>query len=90
MGWAVVADAAGLLPRPGADTGIAAVVVDATLASRGLKKELQRLRAAGNGLDMFFLAFGEMPDNSARKRLRAADVRFALWEPFDDASGRSA
>ena len=83
-----VSDAMGLLPHPGADTGIAAVVVDATLASRGLKKELQRLRAAGNGLEIFYLAFGEKPENSPRKQLRAADVRYALWEPFDDATLR--
>ena len=83
-----IAEAAGLLPAPGADTGICAVVVDAELASRGLKKELQRLRAGAGGLDLFYLAFGEAPENSARRQLRSADVRHALWEPFDDATLR--
>jgi hypothetical protein len=79
-------EATGLLPEPGADCGVAAVVLDAELASRGLKKELQRMRSVG--VDLFFLAVGEAPDNGARKKLRAAGVRYALWEPFDDATLR--
>lgn len=79
------AEAAVLLPRPGADTGIVAVLLDSALASRTLKKELNRLRSSSGGLDLFFLAVGEEPQPALRKKLRSAGVRYALWEPFDDA-----
>jgi hypothetical protein len=82
------ADAGSLMPEPGADMNIAAVLLDATLASRGLKKELQHLRAAARGMSLFFLAVGERPEAGARRKLRSADVRYALWEPFDDATLR--
>ena len=80
------AEAAGLLPE--ADLGFAAVVIDVSLASRSLKKELMRLRTAAGGLDLFFLAVGEQPAAGGRKKLRTAGVRCALWEPFDDAALR--
>lgn len=81
-------EARSVMPQPGADAGIAAALIDAGLASRGLKKDLQRLRASAGALDLFYLAVGEPPDSSARKKLRAAGIRFALWEPFDDATLR--
>lgn len=81
-------EAGSLLPRPGAEVGIAAVLIDGSLASRGLKKELQRLRAAAGGLELFCLVVGEPAETSARKQLRAAGIRYALWEPFDDATLR--
>ncbi len=80
------AEAAGLLPA--ADLGIAAVLIDISLASRSLKKDLMRLRTAARGLELFYLAVGEVPAAGVRKKLRAAGVRFALWEPFDDAALR--
>jgi hypothetical protein len=79
-------EAADLLPA--ADLGIAAVLIDVSLASRSLKKELMRLRTAAGGLELFYLAVGEVPAAGVRKKLRAAGVRFALWEPFDDAALR--
>ena len=81
-------EAGSLLPQPGADMSVAAVLLDASLASRSLKKELQRLRTAARGLELFFLAVGEDPEPSARKKLRAAGIRYALWDPFDDATLR--
>jgi hypothetical protein len=77
------AEAMGLLPD--ADLGIAAVLVDADLASRSLKKELNRLQSAAGSLELYYLAVGEEPTNANRKKLRSAGVRSALWEPFDDA-----
>jgi hypothetical protein len=80
------AEAADLLP--GGDLGVAAVLVDAALASRTLKKDLGRLQTAAGGLELYYVAVGEEPGNPARKKLRAAGIRSALWEPFDDATLR--
>ena len=86
------AEAAGLIPThgllPEAEHGIAAVLVDASLASRTLKKELSRLRTAAGGLELFYVAIGEEPTSALRKKLRGAGIRSALWEPFDDATLR--
>ena len=77
------ADATSLMPID--ETGVAAVVVDVSLASRTLKKELSRLQTAAGSLELFYLAVGEAAPSATRKKLRAAGVRYALWEPFDDA-----
>jgi hypothetical protein len=82
------AEAGSLLPEPGADSSIAAVLIDASLAGRGLKKDLQRLRAAARGLELFFLAVGETPEPAVRKKLRSAGIRYSLWDSFDDATLR--
>jgi hypothetical protein len=79
-------EAGALLPTQ--DRGVAAILLDAGLASRGLKKELGRLRSSSCSLELFFLAVGEPASPADRKKLRAADVRHALWEPFDDATLR--
>jgi hypothetical protein len=80
------AEAATLLPEP--DDSVAAVLIDVALAGRGLKKDLSRLRAAARNLELFFLAVGEQAAPGVRKKLRSAGVRYALWEPFDDATLR--
>ncbi len=77
-----------LIPEPGPDGGVAAVLLDVELAGRNLKKDLQRLRSAAGSQELFFVAVGEAPATSARKKLRSAGVRCALWEPFDDATLR--
>jgi hypothetical protein len=65
-----------------------AVVVDVSLASRGLKKDLSKLANAADPMGLFYLAAGDPPPSSLRKRLRAAGVAYALWNPFDDATLR--
>ena len=35
-----------------------------------------------------FVAVGKLPERRARRRLRAAGVRLALWEPFDEGALR--
>jgi hypothetical protein len=79
-------DAVSLLPE--GDLELSAVLVSPTLAIRGFKKELGRLRAAVGGRELFFLAIGDPPTKSQRKQLRAAGVRLALWHPFDDTTLR--
>ena len=50
------AEAASVLPAPGADVGTTVVLIDAGLTGRSLKKDLQRLRSAAGDLELFFLA----------------------------------
>jgi hypothetical protein len=78
-----LADATNLMPI--GEQGVAAVLLDAGLASRALKKEVSRLRAAAGSLELFLLAVGQPASSAGRKKLRAAGIRYALWEPFDDA-----
>ncbi len=80
------AEAASVLPAPGADVGTTVVLIDAGLTGRSLKKDLQRLRSAAGDLELFFLAVGEAPVPGLRKKLRSAGVRYSLWSPFDDAT----
>jgi hypothetical protein len=81
-------EATSLIPQPDARMSIAAVLVDASLASRSLKKEVTQLRQTARGLELFFLAVGEPAAPAVRKKLRQAGIRCALWEPFDDATLR--
>ena len=81
-----LAQAADVLPAQ--HECIAAVLLDAGLAGRGLKKDVSRLRSAVPGCELFFVAVGERPGAGHRKQLRAAGIRLALWEPFDDATLR--
>ena len=83
-----IGEAQGLLGEPDACMSVAAMVIDVSLASRSLKKELTQLRKAARSLELSFLAVGEPASPATRKRLRQAGVRFALWEPFDDATLR--
>ena len=75
-------------PSEAADHGTIAVVIDASLASRSLKKDLSKLARTADPSGLFYLASGEPPSSSVRKRLRSAGVQFALWDPFDDATLR--
>lgn len=65
-----------------------AVVLDASLASRSLKKDLARFALVSDAMGIFYLATGDPPRPRDRRRLRQAGVQFALWNPFDDATLR--
>jgi hypothetical protein len=79
-------EACSLFPLGGHES--VAVIVDASLASRALKKDLSKLALAADPMGLFYLATGEPPSSSDRKRLRAAGAQHALWSPFDDATLR--
>ena len=79
-------EAATLLPRSHHD--VAAILIDSSLASRGLKKDLSRLRTAADALQLCFVAVGDRPEPGLCKKLRAAGVKLALWSPFDDTTLR--
>ena len=81
-----VAEAASLLPEH--EDGISAVLISSTLASRGLKKDLAKVRASAPGRELFFMAVGDPPESRQRRQLRAAGARLALWRPFDDTTLR--
>lgn len=60
------------------------LLLPASLAAERIARALKGLsRAAPQGLR--YVSFGEPPDRRWRKRLRAAGVNLALWEPYDDA-----
>ncbi len=80
------AEAASLLPI--GHCGVGAILIDAALASRGLKKDLSRLRTAADSLQLHFVAVGDKPVPAERRRLRSAGIRLALWRPFDDTTLR--
>jgi len=65
-----------------------AVVLDCSLATRALKKELARLSLVSDAMGLFFLATGDPPGARVRRKLRQAGVQHALWNPFDDATLR--
>jgi len=79
-------EAALLLPE--GEHGISAVLISAKLASRGLKKDLAKLRARGPEQELYFMAVGDPASSSQRRQLRSAGVRLALWRPFDDTTLR--
>ncbi len=53
-----------------------------------LKGDLRALRRVATRSALCFVAVGKPPDRRARRRLRAAGVRLALWEPFDEGALR--
>ena len=73
---------------PDGEDCVTAVLISTTLASRSLKKELAKLRTQVPGHEFYFMAVGDPPSSSQRKRLRSAGVRLALWHPFDDTTLR--
>lgn len=81
-----VDEAVALVPQ--AEQESVAVVIDASFASRGLKKELPKLARAAEGTEFFFLATGDPATAGDRRKLRQAGVHFAIWNPFDDATLR--
>jgi hypothetical protein len=71
-----------------ADEPIRCAVVPTSLADRGLRRSLKPVRRAGARGGLQLAAFGPEPERSARRLLRAAGVRYALWEPVEEATLR--
>jgi hypothetical protein len=72
-----------------AQSPVDAALIPSSLAEEGhLKSELRRLRKSGADSGLGLLVFGAAVERSRRKKLRAAGIKLALWEPFDDATLR--
>jgi len=65
-----------------AQAPVRAVLLPTDLADRRLKKALKGLMSIG-GKRLRIAAVGDEPDAEDRKYLRAAGVRYGLWEPID-------
>jgi len=61
-----------------------AAIIDAAMPAIDLGTALAELRARTGSEHMIFLATGERPRTDECARLRAAGVRFALWQPLGD------
>ena len=57
-------------------------------AGAALRQVLAQLVAQAPEHELAFVATGPTPTPETRVRLRAAGIRFALWEPFDDGALR--
>jgi hypothetical protein len=63
---------------------VTAGLIDLSVPLDDLKATLKRLRRRGPTSGITFVAFGEAPERSERKRLRSAGVSLGLWEPIDE------
>lgn len=70
-----------------ADAPIRAVLLPAEFADRRLKRALKSLRSVRSER-LRIAAVGPEPDAQDRKWLRAAGVRYGLWEPIDPTTLR--
>lgn len=53
-----------------------------------LKKALKPIAKASAHSEVFFVSVGRQPTASQRKMLRAAGLKLALWEPYDEGTLR--
>ncbi len=67
---------------------IAGVMIPTSLPSQTLKKEIKTLRRKGPASGLIFVSVGKSPTADERKKLRAAGMQIALWEPYDDGTLR--
>lgn len=67
---------------------ISGVMVPTSLPSQNLKKEVKALRRKGPASGIIFVSVGKPPTPDERKKLRAAGMQIALWEPYDDGTLR--
>ncbi len=66
-----------------AEDPVHCALIPSELAERGLKRELKGLRKAGAHKRLHLVAVGIEPDRAGHKLLRAAGIKYALWEPLD-------
>ncbi len=81
-----VDEAIAVLEKP--DPLITAALVPTDWSEDDIKSALKSMRSVGPASGVLFIAYGKTPDAKARKRLRSAGVKLALWEPFDDGTLR--
>jgi len=67
---------------------ISGVLVPTSLPSTQLKKDIKALRKHGPASGIMFVSVGKAPTSDERKKLRAAGMQLALWEPYDDGTLR--
>jgi hypothetical protein len=67
---------------------ISGVMIPTSLPSQNLKKEIKLLRRKGPASGIIFVSVGKPPTPDERKKLRAAGMQIALWEPYDDGTLR--
>ena len=67
---------------------VSAVMVPTSLPTLHLKKELKALKKLGPASGLMFVSVGKAPTHEERKKLRAAGMQLALWEPYDDGTLR--
>ena len=60
------------------------VLIPTDLSLKRLKRDVRALRKAGPASGLIFVSVGRAPPRQERKRLRAAGLRLALWDPYDD------
>ena len=64
--------------------GVTLVMVPVSVAAERIARSLKGLStSAADGLT--YLSYGQEPDRKWRRRLRAAGVSLALWEPYDES-----
>jgi hypothetical protein len=67
---------------------VSGVMIPTSLPAQNLKKEIKALRRHGPASGMIFVSVGKSPTPDDRKKLRAAGMQLALWEPYDDGTLR--
>jgi hypothetical protein len=61
------------------------VLIPTDLSLKRLKRDIRALRKTGPASGLIFVSVGRAPPRQERKRLRAAGLTLALWDPYDDA-----
>jgi Tfp pilus assembly protein PilZ len=69
-------------------TRTSAILISTELPLKNLKRELRRLRKVAPTSGLVFVSAGKTPPKEERKRLRAAGVTLALWEPYEESTLR--
>jgi hypothetical protein len=67
---------------------ISGILIPTSFPSAHLKKEIKSLRRHGPASGIMFVSVGKPPTADERKKLRAAGMQLALWEPYDDGTLR--
>jgi hypothetical protein len=67
---------------------ISVIMIPTDLPSEKLKKELKSLSRFAPASGLVFVSIGRSPLPAERKKLRAAGMQLALWEPYDDGTLR--
>ncbi len=64
------------------------ILVPTDQSTQDLKRDMKELRRVGPASGLTGVSVGRRPSADERKKLRAAGLSIALWEPFDDGTLR--
>lgn len=67
---------------------VTSVLIPTDLPVGDLKRELRDLRRVGPSSGIKFVSVGKSPGPDERRKLAAAGLELALWEPYDDGTLR--